>query len=220
MTKMDLTQHYRHYYTASATPQLMESEKASYISITGKGDPSSPLFATHIAALYAIAYKIKFACKNREQDFTVAKLEGLWWYDENQYPNLTIATATAVPRSEWAYRLLIRLPEYVSSADIHTARDTVLSEKKLPCVADVSFFEMTEGTCVQMLHIGPFATETASLQQMSTFMSVHNLERNGPHHEIYLSDFRRTAPEKLRTLLREPVRQRGTGDHTSSNSNS
>lgn len=207
MEKMDLTRQYRHYYTASAIPQIIEIEPAQYLSITGKGDPSEPEFAAHIEALYATAYTLKFDYKTRHKDFTVAKLEGLWWYDEANYPGRTIAAATDVPRSEWEYRLLIRLPDYITPDAITAAQKTVMAKKKLQLADCVTFFEMAEGSCVQMLHTGPFATETTTLRQMAAFMDANRMIKNGLHHEIYLSDFRKTPPEKLRTILREPFRQ-------------
>ncbi len=119
MAKLDFTKEYRPYYTAKTQPELVDIEPAQYISIAGKGDPSAQLFADNIAALYATAYTIKFACKAKGNDFTVAKLEGLWWFDEQQFAGETIATAPKeVPRSEWEYRLLIRIPAFVKEKEV------------------------------------------------------------------------------------------------------
>jgi hypothetical protein len=131
MAKFDLTKEYKTYFTAKTKPQLIEIEKANFISITGKGDPSGQPFLQNIQALYPIAYHIKFAFKAMDKDFVVSKLEGLWWFDEEQYPNKTIATSsTDVPRSEWEYRLLIRLPNYVTKKDFDKAV-TASVEKKI-----------------------------------------------------------------------------------------
>jgi hypothetical protein len=138
-------------------------------------------------------------------DFVVSKLEGLWWYDENKYPGKTMETAVDVPRSDWQYKLLIRLPEYVHEPDVTHAKETVLTKKKIPLAKEVAYFEMMEGRSVQMLHVGPFSTELETLKKLGAFITANNFAKNGLHHEIYLSDFRKTEPGKLRTILREPV---------------
>ena len=205
MDKLDLSKKYKRYFTAKTTPEIIEIEPARFLSITGKGDPSEPAFASNITALYSTAYVIKFAFKAKGMDFIVSKLEGLWWYDENKFPGKTMETAVDVPRSEWQYKLLIRLPDYVSEPAITSAIDTVITKKNIQLAKAVSFFEMTEGKSVQMLHVGPFSTEIETLKKLGSFITANNFGRNGLHHEIYLSDFRKTPPDKLKTILREPV---------------
>jgi hypothetical protein len=207
MSKLDLTKHYKNYYTARTKPELTVIEKAQYLSLTGKGDPSAQLYSDKIQALYGVAYTIKFDHKARSQDFTVAKLEAQWWFDEQLYKNVSMQEAPQkVPRSEWQYRLLIRLPEFVSQEDITHAKDSFYKKKKMELVHEVGFYEMTEGKVIQMLHIGAFDQEPETLLQIQAFSDAHSLRKNGLHHEIYLSDFRKTAPEKLKTILREPVK--------------
>jgi hypothetical protein len=207
MNKLDLTKEYKSYFTAKTKPELVTIEEAHFISITGKGDPSAPAFTADIESLYSTAYTIKFMYKSQNKDFTVSKLEGLWWFDENKFPGKNIKTAaTEVPRSEWEYRLLIRMPLFVSANDIATAKETVIKKKGLTLVNRIEYLTMQEGKCVQMLHVGPFSTEPESLLQIGAFIEENKLSRNGLHHEIYLSDFRKTAPEKLKTILREPVK--------------
>ncbi len=207
MTKLDLTKQHKAYYTAKPEPELVTIETVSFLSICGKGDPSGQAFASNIEALYSTAYAIKFACKGRGNDFVVARLEGLWWYDENRYSGNNLAHApVAVPRSEWEYRLLIRLPDFVTKEAVEKAKETVLAKKGLQLVTGVEFFTMTEGKSVQIVHVGPFDTEPQTLQKIAEFCATHGLEKNGHHHEIYLSDFRKTAPERLKTILREPVK--------------
>lgn len=209
MQKTDLTKTYKSYYTAKAKPQLLSIEKARYISISGKGDPSSEQFAGKISALYPVAYALKFMCKAAGNDFTVAKLEGLWWFDEQKFAGVSMEEAPVkIPRAEWEYRLLIRLPEFVSAAQVQAAVETVSVKKKLPLAKEVTYFEMEEGECVQALHTGPFDKEPETLSQIDIFMVVNALGKNGLHHEIYLSDFRKTPPEKLKTILREPVKKK------------
>jgi len=207
MKKIDLTKTYKTYFTARTKPELLEIEKANFISITGKGDPSGQAFLDKIEALYPVAYTLKFDFKAKDKDFVVSKLEGLWWFDENKYATSTMATAPVdVPRSEWEYRLLIRLPDFVTQKDFEKAIEKAFEKKKLQLMKEVTYFTMTEGTSVQMLHIGSYATEPETLKKIGDFIEENNLKRNGLHHEIYLSDFRKTVPEKLKTILREPVK--------------
>jgi hypothetical protein len=207
MEKLDLGKLYKSYYTATTKPGLVEIEAAKYLSIVGKGDPSGADYATTLQALYATAYGIKFWYKAQKQDFVVANLEGLWWFDETQYKTTTMADAPKqIPRSEWHYRMLIRLPEYVTAEVIRQVVDEVATKKQISLAKNVELYNMEEGKCTQMLHIGPFDKEPESLKQIMQFSEAHQLERNGLHHEIYLSDFRKTAPEKLKTILREPVK--------------
>jgi hypothetical protein len=205
--KTDLSKQHKSYYMAKNKPELITIEAAQYLSISGKGDPSGPAYATTLQALYTTAYVLKFMYKAKEFDFTVAKLEGLWWFDESLYGTVPMQEAPQkIPRSEWEYRLLIRLPDFVQKADIQKAKESAISKKGIPEIAGVEFYEMEEGTCVQMLHVGPFDKEPETLLQMKAFIEEHGFQKNGMHHEIYLSDFRKTPPEKLKTILREPVK--------------
>ncbi|MBP8239182.1 MAG: GyrI-like domain-containing protein [Saprospiraceae bacterium] len=205
MEKIDLTKLYKSYYTAKAIPELVQVDRAVFVSILGKGDPSGASFVADIQLLYPVAYGVKAICKAAGRDFGVPKLEGQWWFDEEKFGSPSMDEAPVkVPRSEWEYRLLIRLPDFVEEAMVAQAVQTVVSKKKMPDAAKVHFFEMTEGACVQIMHTGPFSEEPATLQKLNEFMQAKGMRKNGLHHEIYLSDFRTTAPEKLKTILREP----------------
>ena len=207
MDKLDLTKKYKTYYTAKTKPELVQIEVAQFISICGKGDPNDKPFSDNIEALYSTAYTLKFIYKAIEKDFVVSKLEGLWWFDEAKYTGKDMVTTTVeVPRSEWEYRLLIRLPDFVTKQELEKAKETVLTKKGIQLAKQIEFHEMTEGKCVQMLHLGPFSTEPATLKQIQNFCETNALTKNGFHHEIYLSDFRKTESDKLKTILREPVK--------------
>lgn len=207
MDKVDLTKKYKSYFRAKAKPELVEIEEAQFLSILGKGDPSSKEFSDKIQALYSTAYTIKFILKSKDQDFTVSKLEGLWWFDDEKYSGITISEAPVkVPRSEWEYRLLIRMPDFVTNKEVQEGIQTVLAKKQLQLANHIEFYKMREGKSVQMLHIGPFDKEPETLNQMNEFMKANNFAKNGLHHEIYLSDFNKTPAEKLKTILREPVK--------------
>ncbi|RWX03794.1 GyrI-like domain-containing protein [Flavobacterium cerinum] len=207
MEKSDLTKLYKSYYSATETPKIVTFEKTQYLAILGKGDPSLKGFSDAIEALYATAYAIKFIYKALKNDFVVPKLEGLWWYDETLYKDLTIDEAPQkVKRSEWEYRLMIRMPDFVTAEVIEQVVANTAAKKLIPEVKDIHLFFLEEGKCVQALHVGPFNKEPETLNRINDFILANNLSRNGLHHEIYLSDFRKTSPDKLKTILREPVK--------------
>ena len=206
MDKLDLTKTDKAYYTAKTEPQIVYIQKAHYLSIVGKGDPSGKTFTDNIQALYSTAYTIKFICKALNNDFVVPKLEALWSFDEEKHVNISIDEAPLkIPRSEWNYRVMIRMPDFVSKEQVETAIAIVI-KKEIKLASTIEFYEMAEGKVIQILHVGPFANEPETLKQIQEFSKENNLQKNGMHHEIYLSDFRKTPPEKLRTILREPVK--------------
>ena len=208
MNKTDLSQQFKSYYTAALTPQLLSLPAARYVAIEGKGDPSGPAFVHNLQPLYAVAYAVKFACKEMDKDFVVPKLEAQWWFDMDKYGNATLDnTPQTVPRCGWQYRLLLRMPGYVTCDMIARAAHYTATKKKMPGALAIHGFEIPAGDFVQLLHVGPFANEPVSLSLLAAFIKENQLRHNGHHHEVYLSDFRKTAPEKLKTILREPVRK-------------
>jgi len=206
MEKLDLSKKYKTYFSAVQTPQVVEIEPAHFLSIRGKGDPSGQAFLEKLQALYATAYTLKFKYKSMGKDFVVSKLEALWWFDESKFAGITMDEAPQkIDRSEWEYRLLIRMPEYVNDHEVNETKETAFQKKGWLLIKEICLFQMTEGKCVQMLHLGPFAKEPETLSIMAKFITEKAFSKNGYHHEIYLSDFNRTVPEKLKTILREPV---------------
>lgn len=207
MEKTDLTKTCKNYYKASTKPELVTIEEARYLSLKGKGDPNELPFTHRVQALYSTAYALKFKCKETGNDFTVPKLEALWWFDIEKFGIPSLAEAPKViPRSHWEYRLLIRMPDFVTIKDMKAAIENVVQSKNITLAKEVEWYRMQEGKCVQMLHIGPFSKEPESLLKMEAFMEEKGLKKNRLHHEIYLSDFRLTAPDRLKTILREPVK--------------
>lgn len=206
MKKLDLSKEYKNYYSAKTQPELIEIEAVSYISITGKGDPNGTLFAEHLAALYPVAYGLKFHAKELGRDFVVPKLEALWDFDEQKYGSVSMEDAPLkIPRSEWSYRLLIRLPDFIRRETVEFIKEQVDAKKQSDHIRKVELFEMPAKKAVQMLHIGPFEKEVETLKELKQFIDKHQFGKGGLHHEIYLNDYRKTAPEKLRTILRETV---------------
>lgn len=206
MKKLDLTKEYKQYYSAKTQPELLEIEAVRYISIMGKGDPNGALFAEHLATLYPVAYGLKFYAKDEGNDFVVPKLEALWDFDEQKYGDISMEDAPRkIPRSEWNYRLLIRLPDFIKNETVEFIKEQVYAKKPLKAIKKVELFEMPAKKIVQMLHIGPFEKEFETLAVLKEFIDQHKLGKGGSHHEIYLTDYRKTAPEQLRTILRETV---------------
>ena len=205
MEKVDLTKINKNYFSSNSIPKIVELGEYNYLSISGKGDPSSQMFSEDIQAMFSLAYAIKFASKPK--DFVVSKFEGLWSFDEKKYSKVTISDAPKlIPRSEWEYQLLIMLPDFITKEIVEQQKKVVFAKKGIEKVREIEFLKMQEGKCVQILHVGLFDTEPESLLKIQEFCLKNNLGKNGLHHEIYLSDFRKTAPEKLKTILREPIK--------------
>lgn len=207
MEKLDLTKKYKSYYSAKTTPEIVEIEPVQCLSIGGKGDPSGNDFREHLLALYSTAFTLKFSYKAAHLDFVVPKLEALWWFDAKKYSGYSMTEAPQkIPRSEWCYKLLIRVPDFVTVGLVEQSKNSVVSKKGIALANQVALDQIHEGKCVQILHIGPYSSEPVSLQKMMEIMFTHHFKQNGPHHEIYLSDFNKTDPQKLKTILREPVK--------------
>lgn len=180
---------------------LVEPAPARYLAIDGAGDPNTEPFAEATSALYPHAYALKFASKQAGQDFTVPPLEGLWWANDME------AFTSRRNKAAWRWTLLLRLPPWIDDAAVDAARAKVRAKKDPPArLDDVRVEPLDEGLCVQTLHVGPFDAEGPVLDRLHReFIPAEGLAPTGRHHEIYLGDPRRTAPEKLRTILRQPV---------------
>lgn len=146
-----------------------------------------------------MAYGIKKVCKEQKRDFGVPKLEGLWWVEGD-------TPALEVPRSEWHWKLLIRMPEFVTREMVLSTQPEVAKKKKSDLIQEISFEKIIEGKCVQIMHIGPYSTEPETIKMLMAFIIESDLSVNGLHHEIYLSDPRKTEPSKMKTVIRYPVK--------------
>jgi hypothetical protein len=179
---------------------LVEVPRQQFIAVDGVGDPNtSPDYARAVEALYAVAYTVKFASKRAGQDFVVGPLEGLWWS-----PDPSVFTARA--KESWHWRMLICMPDEVTADQLKEAADAALAKKKLPAIANVHPETLHEGLCAQALHIGSYDDETPLMATLhDEYLPTNDLAPTGLHHEIYLGDPRRTAPAKLRTVIRQPV---------------
>ncbi len=203
MTTIDFKKTLDTYRARVGEPELVDVPDAAYLMVDGHGDPNtSTAFDEAITSLYPVAYKLKFASKRElGRDYVVPPLEGLWWADDMD------AFTVTRDKSRWSWTLMIMIPEWI---DQHLVEDAVAeagcSKVRPPRLDDVRREVLTEGRCVQTLHIGSFDDEGAVLARIHDgFVPAHDLEMVGKHHEIYLSDFRKVAPEKRRTILRQPV---------------
>lgn len=201
MAKLDYTKERKDLYAPSAGQiTIVDVPEFAFLSIEGEGAPDSEAYHAAVEALYAVAYGVKFAVKKAADgiDYRVLPLEGLWSWGEGQesYPG---------DRSLWRWTAMIRQPGFVTQAIVDAAKTAAAKKKSLPALPLMRFSVLEEGRCVQLLHIGPYAAEHDAILRMRQFIVEHGLRWRGPHHEIYLSDPGRTAPEKLRTVLREPV---------------
>ncbi len=199
MTKLDLVKEYKSYYKAGTKAEIVEFDTAKYLMIEGEGEPAGQVFTKKVEALYSLAYGIKKICKDQGNDFGVPKLEGLWWVEGDK-------PALEVPRSEWRWKLLIRMPEYVTKVMMLSVQPEVSKKKKNESIQEISFEEITEGKSAQIMHIGPYSAEPETIDKLLKFIKESGLTANGLHHEIYISDPRKTAPEKMKTLIRYPVK--------------
>ncbi len=199
MEKLDLTKKYKTYYSAKAKPELTEFGNIQYLTIKGKGEPAGKEFDEKTATLYPVAYGIKKICKAQSKDFAVPKLEGLWWADSSK-PFLS------VPRSEWQWKLLIRMPDFVTSKMLTQSLNDLVKAKKIKSDYDIILETINEGKLINILHTGPYSAEPATIAHMDSFIKENKLSKNGLHHEIYLSDPNKTEPSKMKTILRQPVK--------------
>lgn len=206
MAKLDFKKQDKALYSGEVGQwQTIEVPRMCFLMVDGRGDPNGPAYAAALSAIYPLAYTIKFAAKADDADFVVPPLEALWWADD---PTAFVRGE----RSEWQWTAMIRMPALVSPEKLAAAKDSYQAKqgkRKQPDEApidSVRLEDLNEGTCLQTLHIGPYKDEAAILAELhERVMPEMGLTFNGPHHEVYLSDPRRVPPEKLKTVLRQPV---------------
>lgn len=194
--KLDLYASHRREYAASREPAFVTVQRARYLAITGQGRPGASAFQESIGALYTVAYTVKMARKFSGRDFVVAKLEGQYWWDD---------LSGDMPMEQCRWQLLVRVPTFITDREVKGATARLLEQGKPARVSDVALIALEEGRCVQMLHVGPYDAEPVTIAEMTRFAESAGLHFVGKHHEIYLSDPRRVAPERIRTILRQPV---------------
>lgn len=201
MTKIDLRKDLKQFYTASADDiAIIEVPPLQFLMAEGQGDPkTSPAFQQAAETLFRLSYTLKFMQKKEQGlDWTVMPLEGLWCADD----------PTAFPadhRDGWKWTLMILQPDFITREMVARALDVARAKKNAPPLYETTFSRHTDGQSAQILHIGPYAGEAATIARLHRFIKEKGYHFGGPHHEIYLSDPRRTPPEKLKTILRQPI---------------
>jgi hypothetical protein len=202
MKKLDLKKQWKQLYGAKAGVIVaVNVPPLTYLMVDGEGDPNtSQAFQEAVEALYSLSYTLKFSLKKSPQaiDYGVMPLEGLWWADDPRDFHLA-------NKSAWKWTAMIVQPEFITRAEVDEAMEEVRKKKNPAALDRVRFETLTEGPAAQVLYVGPFSAEGPTIQRMHEFIHAAGKELRGRHHEIYLSDPRRTAPEKLKTILRQPM---------------
>ena len=202
MKKLDYKKEFKQWYAASAKKAAVVSVPAlQFLMVDGQGDPNTAqTFQDAVEALFSLSYSLKFLIKKGPTgfDYGVLPLEGLWWADD-------MSAFAAGNKDNWKWTLMIMQPEVVDAALVQEALQQVEKKKQLAALPLVRFAAFTEGKAAQILHVGPFSEEGPTVEKLHAFIAEQGGKPAGKHHEIYLSDMRRAAPEKLKTIIRQPV---------------
>lgn len=192
-------------YLPNSKPEIIDIPEFKFITIEGVGSPAENIFTDNIGALYSLAYTIKMLPKKMDVpskgyfDFTVYPLEGVWDINDEAKVNFN----GIINKEDLVYKLMIRQPDFVDETFYKEMLEVAKEKKKNPLLNNIRFERVSEGLCVQMLHLGPFEDEPASFERMEEFAKEEGLLRlSKVHREIYLSDTRKVVPEKLKTVLR------------------
>jgi hypothetical protein len=203
MPKTDLKKELALLYNAPRQFVVVDVPPMDFLMVDGHGDPNTAQeYKDAVEALYAVAYKVKFASKRElDQDYVVPPLEGLWWSEDmDAFINRD--------KSAWDWTMMVMQPKWITREMVTKAIQQVADSKDLPALGRMRFDTYDEGSSVQILHVGSYADEAPTLARLhNEFLPQNGYIESGKHHEIYLSDPRRTAPEKLKTVLRQPIRK-------------
>lgn len=206
----DFKKEYKEFYMPKSKPEIVNVPKIKYIAVRGKGNPNETggAYQQAIGILYAVAYTLKMSYKTDYKiegffEYVVPPLEGFWWQKG-------VSGVDYGNKDTFHWISVIRLPDFVSKADFEWAVETASNKKKMDCHS-AEFLEVEEGLCVQMLHTGPFEDEPATVARMDAYLRENGYENDindeRLHHEIYMSDPRKTVPEKRKTVIRHPIKK-------------
>jgi len=201
LEKYDLRKALKGLYTASRGKfVLIDVPPMNYLAVDGEGDPNTaPAYAAAVEALYVSSYTLKFMSKEQGRDYVVPPLEGLWWADD-------MDDFITRRKDRWRWRMMIAVPDFVDAALAPAALEKAKAKKPSPALDRVRFERLEEGRAAQVLHVGSYDDEGPALDALhNRFLPDNGLVPTGRHHEIYLSDARKTPPEKRKTILRQPV---------------
>ena len=202
MTKIDFKKELKHLYRPSKKAfEIVHVPEMAFLTMDGQGDPNvEPAYEEIVGTLYSVAYTIKFASKAIGKDYVVPPLEGLWWTEDMDAFSMD-------DKGAWQWTMMVMQPDWITEEMVEEARDEVAEKKKeLSRLPDLRFETYHEGLSVQIMHVGPYDAEGPTIERMHAFIADNGYEPAGKHHEIYLSDPRRTKPDNLKTVLRQPVR--------------
>lgn len=206
----DFKKEYKEFYLPKAAPELVDVPPMNYLAVRGSGDPNEEggAYQQALSVLYALAYTIKMSYKGTHKiegffEYVVPPLEGFWWQDG-------VDGVDYAHKSGFHWLSVIRLPDFVTQADFQWAKEEAARKKKLDC-SFAEFLTIHEGLCVQLMHLGSYDSEPASVELMDEFLARNGYENDLSdkrlHHEIYLSDPRKTPPEKWKTVIRHPIKK-------------
>lgn len=202
MSKIDFKKVLKQLYSASPKePVIVDVPTMNYLMIDGTGDPNTAReYADAIETLYPVAYGLKFMIKKGETaiDYAVMPLEGFWWTDD-------MSQFSAENKAAWKWTMLIMQPEFVTENLFRQGLEQVVKAKNPPSAMKIRFESYSEGRSAQIMHIGPYSEEAPTIARLHDFIKEKGLRLKGKHHEIYLGDPRKTAPERLKTIIRQPV---------------
>jgi len=201
MQKMDLKKDLKHLYQASAkVPAIVEVPRLQFLILDGAGDPNVvPEFPQAAETLFRVSYALKFMVKKEGgPDYGVMPLEGLWTAQD-------MAAFCQDRRDEWQWTLMIMQPDFITQELVARAKATVRKKGASPLLEALKLTGLCEGQAAQLLHVGPYADEAPTVARLHNFIREKSYHFGGKHHEIYLNDPRRTAPEKLKTIIRQPI---------------
>ena len=203
-TKTDFKKELKHLYSPSKKAfTIVDVPPMQFLMVDGHGDPNtSQEYQDAVEALYAVAYKVKFASKaDLERDYVVPPLEGLWWAGDMD------TFTTSRDKSAWDWTMMIMQPEWITQEMVERAIEQVGKKKELPALPRLRLDTYHEGPSVQIMYVGAYDDEGPTIARMHAFIEAEGYEPGGKHHEIYLGDPRKVAPEQLKTVLRQPVRE-------------
>ena len=206
----DFKKEYKEFYLPPVKPVIVTVPKANYIAVRGKGNPNDEggAYQQAIGILYAVAYTLKMSYKTDHRidgfyDYVVPPLEGFWWQDG-------IDGIDYSDKSTFSWISVIRLPDFINKGDFEWAVETATKKKKIDC-SSAEFLTINEGLCVQIMHIGPYDNEPATVALMDQYLAKKGYENDITasrlHHEIYLSDARKVAPANWKTVIRHPIKK-------------
>jgi hypothetical protein len=200
MTKIDFKKKFRHLYAPrKGIFTIVDVPAMNFLMVDGSGYPEGNLFYEQaLEALYAVSYGLKFASKAQGKDYVVPPLEGLWWMED-------MTRFGMENKEEWEWRMMIMQPNWVTHDMVHAVIADVAQKKVLPALANLRFEAYQESLSVQTFYIGPYSEEGPTIASLHDFIESQGYLLRGKHHEIYLNDARKTAPEKLKTVIRQPI---------------